>query len=365
LKIALVSGLLANVESVFAIDTTATVYNFEVENTHTYYVGTEGVLVHNSCNSIEALRKIRTGLSDAEWAEFKDLIRRLDPPSSIPTTPIISTAEKLSFYKELAKLDDVNIKAFFNDFKAGDVNFRLGVIKDPRLVNMLKDFKTTNISFMSKIYDNFISFSAKEKSLFSKHFSDAVDDALNNLVINSNKRFQDWLKGVRSPQVKAQQNGLREGPRSWNKTENPITNDDWDLKYEDINADILSQQGYKVEQRGSLTAADRTDGLDVTKRPDYKLTDTNGKSYYFDAATPRPGGNNPRNFWGTNNVGDKLFKKQADRFIVNLGRLTEEEEIQYIKQLRNWGVGVADGTTAIPRQIIIIKKDGSILNHFE
>jgi hypothetical protein len=49
LKIALVSGLLANVESIYAIDTTATVYNFEVEKTHTYYVGTEGVLVHNSC----------------------------------------------------------------------------------------------------------------------------------------------------------------------------------------------------------------------------------------------------------------------------------------------------------------------------
>ena len=138
-----------------------------------------------------------------------------------------------------------------------------------------------------------------------------------------------------------------------------------DLKYEDINADILEQKGYKIEQRGDLTAADRTDGLDVTKKPDYKLTDANGKSYYFDAATPRSGGNNPRSFWGTNNVGDKLRKKQADRFVVNLGRLTAAEEIQYIKQVRNWGVEVAEGTTTIPRQIIIIKRDGLILDHFE
>ena len=55
LKITLVSGLLANVESAFAFDTLATVYNFEVENTHTYYVGTEGVLVHNQCVSKKQL----------------------------------------------------------------------------------------------------------------------------------------------------------------------------------------------------------------------------------------------------------------------------------------------------------------------
>jgi hypothetical protein len=115
LKIALVTGLLANVESVFAIDTTATVYNFEVEKTHTYYVGTEGVLVHNSCG-IEALRKIKTGLTDAEWLEFKNLIKNLDPPSGVPTTPIISTAEKLAFYKELAKLDDAALKVFYSRF---------------------------------------------------------------------------------------------------------------------------------------------------------------------------------------------------------------------------------------------------------
>jgi hypothetical protein len=37
------------VDSVATIDTLATTYNFEVAHTHTYFVGTEGVLVHNSC----------------------------------------------------------------------------------------------------------------------------------------------------------------------------------------------------------------------------------------------------------------------------------------------------------------------------
>ncbi len=47
-KIFLFSTLLATVDSTFAQDTTCTVYNFEVENTHNYFVGKEGVLVHNA-----------------------------------------------------------------------------------------------------------------------------------------------------------------------------------------------------------------------------------------------------------------------------------------------------------------------------
>ena len=43
---------MATVQNVEAFDSTATVYNFEVEKTHTYYVGTEGVLVHNDCASL-------------------------------------------------------------------------------------------------------------------------------------------------------------------------------------------------------------------------------------------------------------------------------------------------------------------------
>jgi Domain of unknown function (DUF2431)/Pretoxin HINT domain len=49
IKVLLASGMLASVESAFAFDTTVTVYNFEVEKTHNYFVGTEGVLVHNLC----------------------------------------------------------------------------------------------------------------------------------------------------------------------------------------------------------------------------------------------------------------------------------------------------------------------------
>ena len=42
LKVLLASSLLATVQDVQAFDSTATVYNFEVEKTHTYYVGMRG-----------------------------------------------------------------------------------------------------------------------------------------------------------------------------------------------------------------------------------------------------------------------------------------------------------------------------------
>ncbi|MBE2206755.1 MAG: hypothetical protein IAE84_04165 [Saprospiraceae bacterium] len=43
------SGTLLTVQSVAALDTTVSVYNFEVAEHHNYYVGEEGVLVHNDC----------------------------------------------------------------------------------------------------------------------------------------------------------------------------------------------------------------------------------------------------------------------------------------------------------------------------
>lgn len=42
-------------------ETPVTVYNFEVEDFHTYYVGSTSVLVHNSCNHNNAWTKERKG----------------------------------------------------------------------------------------------------------------------------------------------------------------------------------------------------------------------------------------------------------------------------------------------------------------
>jgi hypothetical protein len=129
------SGLLASVSDLRAIDTFATVYNFEVEKTHTYYVGTEGVLVHNNCG-VEALKKIKDALNTIsvdEWKTFQDLL----------INSKATTAERLVFYKELAKLDDAILKAFFNDFKVGGLVFQRGIIKEAELVDIWKGLSST------------------------------------------------------------------------------------------------------------------------------------------------------------------------------------------------------------------------------
>jgi hypothetical protein len=51
--------MLGVVDSVAIVDTLATTYNFEVENTHTYFVGTGGVLVHNSCTVEDVISNIQ------------------------------------------------------------------------------------------------------------------------------------------------------------------------------------------------------------------------------------------------------------------------------------------------------------------
>jgi hypothetical protein len=122
LKILMASGLLASVSELQAIDTFATVYNFEVEKTHTYYVGTEGVLVHNNYG-IEALKKIRDALNTLsvdEWNKFQDLLINAKA----------TTAERIAFYKYLANLDDLSLKNYFKEFVEGGLSLQRGLIKN-------------------------------------------------------------------------------------------------------------------------------------------------------------------------------------------------------------------------------------------
>jgi hypothetical protein len=142
LKIALVSGLLANVESAFAFDTATTVYNFEVEKTHTYYVGTEGILVHNSCQ-VEALNKLYPNVEKAIFDDFKTAINAVSE-STVPT------ALRVPFYKELAKLDDAALKSFIQDFKAGDLAFRANLIKNAGYLELIVDGKAIGKFFKGR-----------------------------------------------------------------------------------------------------------------------------------------------------------------------------------------------------------------------
>ena len=59
MKLLALTGALLTVHAVEAFDTTLQVYNFEVEEYHNYFVGEEGVLVHNDCVLVKAgLRQV-------------------------------------------------------------------------------------------------------------------------------------------------------------------------------------------------------------------------------------------------------------------------------------------------------------------
>ena len=59
------------------------VYNFEVEDFHTYYVGDSSILVHNACsrNNIEKMGKAKgkmSGNHDVQNKQFKDVVKKLN-----------------------------------------------------------------------------------------------------------------------------------------------------------------------------------------------------------------------------------------------------------------------------------------------
>ena len=65
------------------LETPVKVYNFEVEDFHTYYVGESSVLVHNDCSGLikgkpdvpEGSTRIRVDTRNVKSSDFKDFIR--------------------------------------------------------------------------------------------------------------------------------------------------------------------------------------------------------------------------------------------------------------------------------------------------
>ena len=72
LKLRLASGLFAAALSTTSVDTAVTVYNFEVARTHNYCIGSQGIIVHNSCAILKKLtKKIKPELVDDFIKDFK------------------------------------------------------------------------------------------------------------------------------------------------------------------------------------------------------------------------------------------------------------------------------------------------------
>lgn len=102
-KIAIRNGFLALLSSI-AIDTNATVYNFEVENTHTYIVGNERIIVHNSCTSFDNIENNNLLTSD-ELTTFRNQFKGNSDLAQV----FLSDPKALEAWKVLYRSGDQNL----------------------------------------------------------------------------------------------------------------------------------------------------------------------------------------------------------------------------------------------------------------
>jgi hypothetical protein len=92
------------VENIARLDTLVTVYNFAVEDFHTYYVGKEAILVHNECRQrVSAGGNVARGADDVATFINKSLAQKLDDIDNIWKTkyPIQEMLEGRSFFEDI------------------------------------------------------------------------------------------------------------------------------------------------------------------------------------------------------------------------------------------------------------------------
>jgi hypothetical protein len=103
-------------------DTTLTVYNFEVNDLHNYYVGTQEVLVHNDCATLELLEG--KGVSKKRITDLENTFINSG----------ISIADRTKFYQKI--LADLNSNKLTN----ADVNRLMAEFADPNFDPKIKKF---------------------------------------------------------------------------------------------------------------------------------------------------------------------------------------------------------------------------------
>jgi hypothetical protein len=128
-KIVTLTGAMAVLNTVQAFDSTATVYNFEVPETHNYYVGKAGLLAHNTevCKALIAKMAGKLG-ADYNQLEtvIKDIAARYKTLGNISEEAAFAKLEQLcsnAIAKEQLKgfLDKVKSNAVFKEQFVGDI----------------------------------------------------------------------------------------------------------------------------------------------------------------------------------------------------------------------------------------------------
>ena len=146
-------------------DTTLTVYNFEVNDLHNYYVGKQEVLVHNTCATLENLAgKLAPPLSaDAATTLIKDLENSLRKAN-------ISPAERTKFYEQV--FNDLNT----NKLTSSDIN------------RLLAEFSSSSLDpKIKKFLANFADKGSLDVWLATKSWSNRLDilDQMSNIKVNT------------------------------------------------------------------------------------------------------------------------------------------------------------------------------------
>jgi hypothetical protein len=163
------SGGKEPVQSIQLVDTTATVYNLEVERHHNYFVGKAGLLVHNSC----ALKTIYNRITDqAQRNAFKNQIRAAST----------KTAERSALIERIAGLSEMEMSRFVTDFNAGSADFAAVFTKYPKSIDAYTIFKNNLPHYSTSASD--VTDLAKDLARY--------DVAFGNLIKNNKKALGLW-----------------------------------------------------------------------------------------------------------------------------------------------------------------------------
>ncbi|MFC0183660.1 polymorphic toxin-type HINT domain-containing protein [Pseudarcicella hirudinis] len=116
LRLLTLSGALISVDSVATVQETLSVYNFEVEHSHNYFVGNEEYLVHNACRIIDgASDKVQKAYNSASGSKLANALAS--------SKPMVSSLNKYAYNAHHLIPKEIIVKLKGSLFAAIDAGF--------------------------------------------------------------------------------------------------------------------------------------------------------------------------------------------------------------------------------------------------
>ncbi|MCU7557213.1 polymorphic toxin-type HINT domain-containing protein [Macrococcus capreoli] len=200
-----------SISSVETTEKTTQVYNFEVADNHTYFVGTAGVLVHNKCRIV--FKELEDGTIKITPKGFKDAESYLDYMSRNKSfmdfegykdlTEASGTIKHLKNYLEETEKPVLINQRYANGYHK-KTGLRYNCIAAPR-------FKPEDIKFEFKLED------ADWTISDSRQFKKATEELYDKIL-----QDKDLVKRFTSEQIEAIENGAEKIPGlTWHHSDKP------------------------------------------------------------------------------------------------------------------------------------------------